>query len=240
MYVAINLYRSQSNSFFSLQLIVKLASIMLTPQQPRYDGGVWHVEGMRNECIVASGIAYYEQCNTGPSSLAFRCAVAEPAYEQNDDRGPPAVYGLSNGEALVQPLGAIDTCEGRCIAFPNVFQHRVAPFSLLDASKPGHRSILVLFLVDPTISILSTSRVPPQQKDWLPAAGGDSAVTDALAGVRVLSELVDSYLDWPMSRAEAEQHREKLMHERKYFVEENTSTVYEREFSLCEHSYAHT
>ena len=154
---------------------------MLTPQQPRYDGGVWHVEGMRNECIVASGIAYYEQCNTGPSSLAFRCAVAEPAYEQNDDRGPPAVYGLSNGEALVQPLGAIDTCEGRCIAFPNVFQHRVAPFSLLDASKPGHRSILVLFLVDPTISILSTSRVPPQQKDWLPAAGGDSAVTDALA-----------------------------------------------------------
>ena len=218
-----------------LQLIIKLADIVLTPDHPSYAGGVWHVEGMRNECIVASGIAYYDQSNIGPSSLAFRTAVGEPQYEQNDDRGVEAIYGLKNEEALVQPLGAVDTCNGRCIAFPNIYQHRVAPFSLLDPTQPGHRSILVAFLVDPAISVISTSRVPPQQKEWMALSDSGSALTDALAGTRVLSELVPEYVDWPMTRAEVEQHREKLMHERKYFVAENTKTVFEREFSLCEH-----
>ena len=217
-----------------LQLVIKLASIVLTPEQPQYAGGVWHVEGMRNECIVSSAIAYYDQSNIGPSSLAFRCAVGEPQYEQSDHRGVEAVYGLRNDEALVQQLGAVDTCSGRCIAFPNIYQHRVAPFSLLDHSQPGHRSILVAFLVDPNVSIISTSRVPPQQKDWMKRQD-QQLVTDALGGIRVLSEVVGSYVDWPMSREEAEQHRAALMHERKYFVQENTATVFEREFSLCEH-----
>ncbi|CAI5977208.1 unnamed protein product [Closterium sp. NIES-64] len=37
-----------------LQVIVKIASICLTPDQPMYPGGTWHVEGMRNESIVVS------------------------------------------------------------------------------------------------------------------------------------------------------------------------------------------
>jgi len=41
--------------------------------------------------------------------------------------------------------------EGRCIAFPNIYQHRVSPFELRDKSKPGHRKILAFFLVDPTL-----------------------------------------------------------------------------------------
>ena len=32
-----------------LQIIVKLANIHLTPEQPRYEGGSWHVEGQLNE-----------------------------------------------------------------------------------------------------------------------------------------------------------------------------------------------
>jgi hypothetical protein len=38
-----------------LQVIVKLANIQLTPENPSYPGGAWHVEGMENEHIVASG-----------------------------------------------------------------------------------------------------------------------------------------------------------------------------------------
>ena len=216
-------------------MIIKLADIVLTPERPSYSGGVWHVEGMCNECIVTSAIAYYDQSTIGPLSPAFRTAVMGPEdYEQNDDRGMEAIYGLVRDQALVQPLGAIETRHGHCIAFPNIFQHRVAPFSLLDTSKPGHRSILVAFLIDPSISVISTSRVPPQQADWLTAAEHGSAVADALGGTRVLGELVQSYVGWPMSRQEAEQHRDKLMHERKYFVQAHTQAVYEREFSMCE------
>ncbi|BGP33139.1 hypothetical protein JCM10296v2_004928 [Rhodotorula toruloides] len=42
-----------------LQVIVKLANIHLTRDKPDYPGGVWHVEGMQDEEIVASGIYYY-------------------------------------------------------------------------------------------------------------------------------------------------------------------------------------
>ena len=218
-----------------LQLIVKLADIVLTPEQPEYKGGVWHVEGMRNECIVASGIAYYDQSNIGPSSLAFRCAVTEPEYEQSDDRGVEAVYGLRNEEALVQPLGAVDTCNGRCIAFPNVYQHRVAPFSLLDPTQPGHRSILNLFLVDPTVTILSSSRVPPQQREWLVVSPKDSKVVDTASGLVPFTEPLDPAVDWPMSRNEAEQHRERLMQEQKRFTAESTA-MFERKLSPQAHS----
>ena len=217
-----------------LQLIVRLADIVLTPEQPQYEGGCWRVDGMQNECIVATGVAYYDQCNISPSSLAFRGAVDDPQKDEFDaNRGVEAVYGLRIHDALVQPLGAVDTCEGRCIAFPNIFQHRVEPFSLLDPTKPGHRSILALFLVDPAIPVTSTSRVPPQQREWIAGSEYASAVTDVLGGTRVLSELVDSYLsDWPMSRAEAEQHRAALMYERKCFVTEHSIKVFEREFGV--------
>ncbi|CAF4827612.1 unnamed protein product, partial [Rotaria sp. Silwood2] len=46
-----------------LQVIVKLANIVLTPDNPKYPGGVWHVEGMENEHIVATGIFYYFNSN---------------------------------------------------------------------------------------------------------------------------------------------------------------------------------
>ncbi|KZV97535.1 hypothetical protein EXIGLDRAFT_832794 [Exidia glandulosa HHB12029] len=134
-----------------IQVIVKLTTIILTPEKPEYPGGPWHVEGTNNERIVASGIYYYDDENIGKSHRAFRTAVSAPNdYTQNDDcdDGAEVVWGLETGGLLVQDLGSLDTKCGRCIAFPNIFQHRVAPFSLLDKTKPGHRKILALFLVD--------------------------------------------------------------------------------------------
>lgn len=45
-----------------------------------------------------------------------------------------------------------------------VLQHRVAPFRLSDPTKPGHRKILAIFLIDPHHRIISTAHVPCQQK----------------------------------------------------------------------------
>ncbi|KAG8912587.1 hypothetical protein FRC00_004197, partial [Tulasnella sp. 408] len=55
-----------------VQVIVKLANIHLTPEKPVYPGGSWHVEGMANERIIASGIYYYDSENIGESELSFR------------------------------------------------------------------------------------------------------------------------------------------------------------------------
>ncbi|WP_278262082.1 DUF4246 domain-containing protein [Nocardia sp. AG03] len=191
-----------------LQVIVKLATIQLTPDKPAYPGGSWHVEGMMNERIVSTGIYYWDSDNITDSQLGFRAAVDDPRYEQNDSSGMRDVYGLADEDQLNQYLGAVETSPGRCLAFPNVLQHRVAPFQLADPTRPGHRKILAFFLIDPSVTITSTADIPPQQP-------GSPTST--------------------MTRAEAERYREELMKERTYFVDEHNEELYEREFSLCEH-----
>ncbi|MEU2548723.1 DUF4246 domain-containing protein [Streptomyces roseolus] len=191
-----------------LQVIVKLATIHLTPERPEYAGGSWHVEGMVNERIVSTGLYYWDSENITESRLGFRTAVDEPEYEQSDDTGVREVYGLENDEALNQPLGSASTPQGRCLAFPNVLQHRVGAFRLADPTRPGHRKILAFFLVDPSQRIVSTADVPPQQP-W-----ADTST---------------------MTLEQARTFREELMKERKFFVDEHNEQLYEREFSLCEH-----
>ncbi|CAO3565366.1 unnamed protein product [Mortierella alpina] len=218
---------------FPLQVICKLADIELTPDSPKYGGGVWHVEGMANENIVASGIYYYNTENISESRLNFRIQVHEPMYEQNDNRGMELMYGLQNEEALVQYLDGIVTKQDRCIAFPNIYQHQVQPFELEDPTKPGTRSILVFFLVDPAKPILSTTHVPPQQKTWAPRSGLLQEVEDKMPPEIVLA--IQKLVDWPIDLDEAKLHREELMRERKYFVKVMNTDMFERPFSLCEH-----
>ncbi|MBY8877525.1 DUF4246 domain-containing protein [Actinacidiphila acidipaludis] len=191
-----------------VQVIVKLATIHLTPDEPEYAGGSWHVEGMMNERIVSTGIYYWDSENITESRLSFRAALDDPDYEQNDDNGLREVYGLENEDALNQMLGSASTPAGRCLAFPNVLQHRVGAFRLADGTRPGYRKILAFFLVDPSQNIVSTSDVPPQQP-W-----SDTST---------------------MTLEQARVYREHLMQERKFFVDEHNEQLYEREFSLCEH-----
>ncbi|MER5474373.1 DUF4246 domain-containing protein [Streptomyces sp. NPDC002685] len=191
-----------------LQVIVKLATIQLTPDKPEYPGGSWHVEGMLNERIVSTGIYYWDSENITESRLSFRAALDDPNYEQNDDNGLREVYGLENEDALNQVLGSASTPAGRCLAFPNTLQHRVGSFRLTNPTRPGYRKILAFFLVDPSERIVSTSDVTPQQP-W-----SDTST---------------------MTLEQAKSYREQLMQERKFFVDEHNEQLYEREFSLCEH-----
>lgn len=41
------------------------------------------------------------------------------------------------------------------------------PFSLIDKTRSGHRKVLELFLVDPTVKIPSTTNIPFQQGHWI-------------------------------------------------------------------------
>jgi hypothetical protein len=61
-----NVLLQESFREYGLQVIVKLASIELTLDNPRYLGWSWHVEGMKNEHIVATSIYYYDAENTTP------------------------------------------------------------------------------------------------------------------------------------------------------------------------------
>ncbi|OQD81853.1 hypothetical protein PENANT_c025G01356 [Penicillium antarcticum] len=208
-----------------LQVIVKLANIELTPENPEYEGGSWHIEGQLNEHICATAIYYYDCENITESMLCFRGrgndeALMDLGYEQNRHEFLQQVYGFSgegsyDTKGTTQELGGVVCKEGRLLTFPNVVQHRVSPFSLADRSKPGHRKIIALFLVDPHIRIISSANVPPQREDW----GFERERTvDGLLSSKLPVEL--QYMvrkDLPknyMTMDEAKQYRLELMEER--------------------------
>ncbi|KAJ1966224.1 hypothetical protein GGI12_000246, partial [Dipsacomyces acuminosporus] len=223
-----------------LQAIVKMSSIQLTPENPSYAGGNWHVEAMANERIIATGIYYYDVENITESRLEFRESVDEDVeYEQNDFEGVRRAYdiydsGIDRDDEvrLVQHMGSVEVRNGRCICFPNVYQHQVSGFRLADPTKPGHRKIFAFFFVDPSTRIPSTEIVPPQQKDWW---AEDALNAGPLKDLPLLiQEAINSSVDFPLSLREAKELRLDLMKERSV-SNESTSDYFTPEFYLCEH-----
>src|SRR6185437_9957997 len=117
-------------------------------------------------------------------------------------RAEHLVQSVFDEDALNQVLGSAETRAGRALAFPNILQHRVDPFRLADPSRPGHRKILAFFLVDPSVTIVSTSDVPPQQP-WSPTS--------------------------TMTLEQAKEFRSQWMQDRNFSVNKHTVQISERE-----------
>ncbi|KAF3009738.1 hypothetical protein E8E13_009270 [Curvularia kusanoi] len=160
-----------------LQIIVKIASIELTPEKPQFPQGGWHVEGQMNEHIACTALYYLESENITTSNLSFRMQTSQDIINDGDNKNfdvgqdsfswLESVYGTEfRGGSCLQNFGSVETTEKRLLAFPNVFQHRVSPFELADPTRPGHRRFVALWLVDPHLRIISTANVPPQQLSW--------------------------------------------------------------------------
>ena len=215
-----------------LQIIVKMASIELTPEKPHFPGGNWHLEGQLNEHIVGTAIYYLSTENVTPSRLRFRMATDHEPEDLFGNVGQDAyswmeeVYGTSFGAhekaPALQNYGSVETREGRLLAFPNVFQHCVTPFELVDPTKPGHRRFIALWLVDPFVPIISTANVPPQQAEW--GEGGATANPE-----------LEPDDEWPMTREEALKHREALMAERSVLENKNRDEWLRYCYDFCEH-----
>ena len=184
-----------------LQVIVKMASIELTPEKPTFEAGNWHVEGQMNEQICATALYYVDSENITPSSLSFRVRTPTEEWESYYAVGQDAyhwlekVYGVNlgggSGDPCLQRYGSVQTPQDRVLAFPNVFQHTVSPFQLLDPSKPGHRRFLAVWLVDPRCRIISTANVPPQQQNWwVESALGSSKIARQRSSAKLPAELV--------------------------------------------------
>lgn len=114
-----------------LQVIVKIASIELTPQKPYFPEGSWHVEGQMNEHICATALYYLDSENITPSSLSFRMQTSAYLYEderynvgQDSYHWMESNYGthFSPGSCspCLQNYGSVETKERRLLAFPNV------------------------------------------------------------------------------------------------------------------------
>eukprot|EP01088_Endostelium_zonatum_P004025 TRINITY_DN1522_c0_g2_i1.p1 TRINITY_DN1522_c0_g2~~TRINITY_DN1522_c0_g2_i1.p1 ORF type:complete len:633 (-),score=168.83 TRINITY_DN1522_c0_g2_i1:31-1929(-) len=221
----------------NLQVITKAANYILKPGE-KYKGS-WHVEGVPQEHIIASGIYYYsiDKSLKPDATLLFR------ARRQNETD-----YAARGEAAQDEPfsinLGYVPTTQGRGVAFENLYlQHKVRGMKN-NGDETGTRKILCFFVVDPKNRIVSTRDVPEQRWDKVKKETGYALcmVNKRLGeGVREggylpveILERIMRWAKWGFTKEEAEEHRRKLMHERKYFVGLNNE-VWERRFSFCEH-----
>ncbi|GJE90775.1 DUF4246 domain-containing protein [Phanerochaete sordida] len=213
----------------TIQVVIKLDSVILTPSKPFYAGEQWHVAGMANDGIVAVGMYAYDSHNVTKVGLGFRMAVVTTSlsYEEGDEEGVKAAYGFAQDDPLNQQLGVVSMTQGRCVAFPNVYQHRREAFELADKSKPGHCKFMTLFLVDPRLPKLrpSTTDIPPQQPDWMRSLLQEiatklregSGATGTVTGLgRLPLEILDMIVDeaeWLATKQEATERRLQLLDE---------------------------
>ncbi|KAJ1723673.1 hypothetical protein LPJ53_002005 [Coemansia erecta] len=224
-----------------LQAIVKMSNIILTPESPEYEGGTWHVEALENERIIATGIYYYDVDNITESNLAFRESIDSNTifYDQHRDDMIEADYdifdenGVDDFPKISQTLGQIDARNGRCIVFPNIYQHRVSEFKLADPTKPGHRKIFAFFFIDPSVRIPSTAIVPPQQQEWWSET---FMKTGRLAGLPdLIKDIIFENVDFPISLKDAHSIRLELMDERTSNDDNGDLQGFEPYFNFCEH-----
>ncbi|KAG2365469.1 hypothetical protein BDR07DRAFT_640846 [Suillus spraguei] len=128
-----------------------------------FQGSQWRTEGMKNERIVACILYNSSSENITHNSIEFRMALKTPS---------PFPW--------IKPcryIRAVPIRQGVCIAYPNMYQPHITPFSLVDPSKEGHQRIVGLYLVDPGIAPLtSTQGVPPPTEgvDEVMSGEGDS------------------------------------------------------------------
>lgn len=244
-HIRVNASHVKSSGFFNnaerLQVIVKLANIHLTPDNPSYSGGTWHVEGQLNEHIVATALYYYDCDNITDCHLDFRTLadrewlVENLHYSQNDHYSIERTFAISD-DTTVQDIGSVLTKQGRALFFPNVYMHHVSPFQLADATRPGHRKILALFLVDPAIPVISTANVPPQQKDWWVDATklASPSISKSKLPPELWNLVVDN-VEFPIGLEEAKLAREDLMAERSQSEEKTGIMIQTRGWNFCEH-----
>eukprot|EP00051_Salpingoeca_urceolata_P016212 m.214080 g.214080 ORF g.214080 m.214080 type:complete len:523 (-) comp18617_c0_seq3:3901-5469(-) len=188
LYAAKDVTRDAELKGKTVQVITKVVNYILQPGQSYH--GVWHVEGMSHEHIIASGIYYYETSEgVQDNGLSFRRGLHENEEESivmayRHEEPPPFDYSKA-----VIDLGTIETPQNRVLVFPNSHQHKVKSILVPESSDvPGVRKIICFFLVDPEHRVTSTADIP-DQRAW-------------------------------MSREDAEKHRIELMRDRKYYKDE--------------------
>ncbi|KAK6091436.1 hypothetical protein MT418_8552 [Batrachochytrium dendrobatidis] len=193
----------------NLQVIVKLTDIQLTPSKPKYDKGNWHNEGSANESIVATGLYYYDVENITTPKLDYREAVDRFEYQIASDMYWKDVYGIINRESRRnQYIGSLEVSNGRCVVYPNRYQHKEQSFELADPTQPGHCKILTFFVVNPSCRIVSTAHVAPQQPQWY-----NSSLDKAHVPPELWNDITQ-YIQGVQSPAEAKHYRDELTSDR--------------------------
>lgn len=206
-----------------LNVITKMTNIVLTPDKPEFNGGLWHLAGNFNEDIVCTVIYFHDTENIESSNLKFRVALANPM--EHSHVSLKELFGWDYSSSMMHETGSVQAIEDRIIVFPNMVQHCMAPFQLTDKSRPGGCKMLVFYIVDPfNHKVVTTNQVPPQQAEWWRAA---IQRTPSMLSKQLPTEILDLTLqniEWPMQLKKAKQVRDEFRDEyNRNYIEASTT-----------------
>jgi len=160
-----------------VQVITKIVDYELQPGQT-YEG-VWHVEGMSHEEIVATAIYFIDR----DDDIAGGDILFKRALHDDEASYLSSCLGQSRPDHLdriitqgLLPLGKVQTLPRRLVVFPNSHVHKVTKLENQAAATPvvandidtnssdsvQRRRIVVFFIVNPEKRIMSSREVPPQ------------------------------------------------------------------------------
>jgi hypothetical protein len=109
-----------------LQIIVKLASIELTPGNSDFAVGGWHIEGQMNECICGTALFYLDSENITDTTLSSRMQTSN---ELNESEGPYDV-GQDSYRWMENAYGArFGGNKGSCLQITGTFGRDRVAFS---------------------------------------------------------------------------------------------------------------
>mmetsp|Transcript_14607 Transcript_14607/g.55208 ORF Transcript_14607/g.55208 Transcript_14607/m.55208 type:complete len:415 (-) Transcript_14607:3090-4334(-) len=145
-----------------LQVITKIVDYELQPGQ-EYEGA-WHVEGIPNESIVATAlyIASRDEGIQGGNlcfKRSFDAGDGDTIYNINQEH-----FGFVDAFArhAMFPAGQLETPNNRMLVFPNSHVHK--EMKMINAGdQPARCRIVVFFLVNPLVRVVSTKEVPDQR-----------------------------------------------------------------------------
>eukprot|EP01025_Chloroclados_australasicus_P046513 TRINITY_DN5129_c1_g1_i4.p1 TRINITY_DN5129_c1_g1~~TRINITY_DN5129_c1_g1_i4.p1 ORF type:complete len:314 (+),score=33.23 TRINITY_DN5129_c1_g1_i4:268-1209(+) len=221
-----------------LQVIVKAANYILQPGQ--FHEGVWHVEGMSHEHIIATAIYYYDASeNMVDKGLTFRREIEEDEEEEvlmEYTHEYPAPFEI---EEQCIDLGTVQTGKRKCVVFPNNYQHKLVGLENSSDTEVAYRKMICFFLVDPQQKIISTEDIRDQ--NWTKQKQKVAVELQKVALRKIGRSLPEVAAQKILQGAkvgftleEAQQHRVGLMRDRKFYKDEMNREIL-RDIELCEH-----
>lgn len=222
----------------SLQVIVKVASIYLSSKNPDYKGGSWHIEGMPYEYIAATCIHYLSVEDITDSYLEFRKPVYINEQSLEYPQGDGKYIGHHYGTDFNPPMLRLDI---KSDVEDDKEEDDGSDYDIGALQGGKMNRYLGLIKCCEGASVIFPNTIQHRVCPFSLKRGSKKSLRTIIALFVIdPKHKITSTQDVPpqqgvISLEKAHKYRDKLMHHRKYYVNQTNKELFERPFSFCEH-----
>lgn len=149
----------------ALRVIVKIVDYELQEPSASIEGA-FHVEGMSSDHILATASYTLSRAEVmDGATLQFRRGFLDFEGQYIYNNVPQCRHWKAEEivDEGIRPIGSVRMEEGRVVVFPNSHIHKLTTMRLREGAKVGSRRVVVFWVVDPDVEIVTTEHVEMQQ-----------------------------------------------------------------------------